>query len=130
MADYEYAIGTAVGNLQNLEDDLSLPPPHPAPFKEWALAYACGDGRVRGDGFPSAQWKFDYLSAAHIAALRAYCSGKSAAVYIKTVKADGTTYETYSAIMIWPTMPDEAAFEMGRVSTNFVLKFTHLQEAS
>lgn len=128
MSDYEYAIGDAADNLQNLEDDLSIPPPHPAPFREWAADYSCGDGRVRGDGWPSADWHWDYLSAAHVAALRAYCTGKSAAVYVKTLKADGTTYGTYSAIMTWPTLPDDAAFQMGRASTNFVLKFTHLEE--
>ena len=127
MADYEYGIGLAADALQNLEDDLSIPPPHPAPFREWSSAYTCGDGRVRGDGFPSADWHWDYLSAVHVAALRAYCTGKSASVYIKTLKADRTTYGTYLVVMIWPTLPDDAAFQMGRASTNFVLKFTHLE---
>lgn len=130
MADYEYAIGSAAEALQSVEDDLGLPPPHPAPFREWAVTYDCGDGKVRGDGFPSADWNWDYLDENHIAALRAYCTGKSADIYIKTVKADGETYGTYSAIMVWPTMPDEAAFQMGRASTNFVLKFTHLVEVA
>ena len=127
MADYEYAIGTTADNLQNLEDDLSIPPPHPAPFREWATTYDCGNGRVRGDGFPSVEWHFDYLSAAHVAALRAYCTGKSANVYLKTLKADATSYGTYYGVMIWPALPDEAAFQMGRVSTNFVIRFTHLE---
>lgn len=130
MADYEYAIGSAADTLQNLEDDLGLPPPHPAPFREWAATYDCGDGTVQGDGFPSAEWRWDYLDKDHIATLRTYCTGKSATVYIKTLKANGQTYGTYSAVMIWPTMPDDAAFQMGRVSTNFVLKFTHLEEVS
>lgn len=129
MADYDYEIGTTAANLQNLEDDLGIPPPYPAPFREWAAVYTCGDGKVRGDGFPSVEWRFDYLSAAHIAALRVYCTGKSASVYIKTLKADGTSYGTYSAILIWPTLPDDAALQMGRASTNFVLKFVHLEAA-
>ena len=45
MADYQYAIGTAAGSLQNLEDDLEIPPPHPAPYREWASTYDAGDGR-------------------------------------------------------------------------------------
>jgi hypothetical protein len=126
MSDYEYSIGTAADDLQNLEDDLGLPPPHPTPHLEWATTYECGDGRVYGDGFPSVEWHWDYLSAANIASLRTYCSGKSATVYIKTLEPDYETYGTYSAIMVWP---DEPGFQMGRVSTNFVLKFTHLEEA-
>lgn len=129
MGEYDYAIGTAADNLQNLEDDLGIPPPHPAPFREWAATYECGDGRVQGDGWPSVEWHWDYLSAVHAAALRTYCSGKSAFVYIKTLKADRTTYGTYYVVMIWPTLPDEAAFQMGRASSNFVLRFTHAQEA-
>lgn len=124
MADYEYALGNAADALQNLEDDLDLPPPHPAPFREWATVYSCGDGAVQGDGFPSADWNWDYLDKDHVAALRAYCSGKSASVYITTLEADGESYGTYQAIMLWP---DEPGFQMGRASTSFVLKFTHLE---
>lgn len=129
MSDYDYAIGTTALNLQELEDDLGVPPPHPAPMQEWALEYKAGDGRVYGDGFPSVTWKFDFLSAAHIAALRTYCTGKSANVYIVTLDADGTTYSTYSAVLTWPTMPKDATMVMGRASTNFALKFTHLEAA-
>ena len=129
MPDYEYSIGSSAETLQNVED-LGLPPPHPAPFREWAVTYEAGDGRVHGDGWPSADWNWDYLGKDHIATLREYCSGKSAPIYIQTLNADGETYGIYYAIMVWPTMPDEATFGMGRASTNFVLKFTHLQEVS
>lgn len=128
MSDYEYAIGTTAENLQNLEDDLGIPPPHPAPFREWAVDYEAGDGQVYGDGPASAEWHWDYLGASHIAALRVYCTGKSSAVYIKTLKADLTTYGIYYVVMIWPSLPDDATYQMGRVSTNFVIRFTHLQE--
>lgn len=128
MADYEYALGTDPGDLQNLEDDLLIPPPHPATFTEWAGSYEAGTGMVYGDGWPSAKWQWDYLSAANVAALRAFCTGKSAQVYIRTLKVDVTTYANYSAIVIWPTMPDEAEWRMGRASVNFALVFTHLEE--
>ncbi len=127
MADYEYAIGLTAETLQNLEDDLGLPPPHPAVFQEWSTSYTAGDGSVYGDGWPSVEWHFDYLSAVHVAALRTFCTGKSAPVYIRTIQADGTTYGNYSAVMTWPTMPEDAAFQMGRAVTDFVLKMTHLE---
>lgn len=125
MADYEYAIGTSAANLQNLEDDLGIMPPHPAPFQEWALEYEAGDGRVHGDGWPSVTWHFDYLTAVHIAALRTYCPGKSANVYIRTLKPDHTTYGTYSVIMIWPSRLD---YRMGRGTSDVEMQFTHLEE--
>lgn len=127
MSDYEYAIGLSVEGLQNLEDDLNIPPPYPAPFQEWASDYAAGDGRVYGDGWPSATWHFDYLSTAHVAALRTYCTGKSANVYIRTLQADHTSYGTYLAVMIWPSRLD---YRVGRASTDVELVFTHLQEVS
>lgn len=127
MADYEYAIGTTVENLQNLEDDLGIMPPHPAPFQEWAAEYEAGDGRVHGDGWPSATWHFDYLTAAHIAALRTYCTGKSANVYIRTLKPDHTSYGTYSAIMRWPS---KLGYRMGRGTSDVELQFTHIEEVS
>lgn len=125
MADYEYAIGTAADNLQNLEDDLGVPPPHPAPHIEWGAEYQAGDGLVYGDGWPSVVWHFDFLSATHLAALRTYCTGKSAQVYIKTLEPDLTTYGTYQAIMVWPTGGE---YRVGRAKTDFEIRFTHLEE--
>jgi hypothetical protein len=130
MADYEYSIGTSPGALNNLEDDLGIPPPHPAPFREWAATYEAGDGRTHGDGWPSVVWTWTILLAPYIGILRTYCSGKSATVYIKTLKADLTTYGTYSAIMHWPTMPDDFTYRPGRAVLDFSLQFTHLEEVS
>lgn len=125
MAEYEYAIGTDPEDLENLEDDLGIPPPHPAPFKEWAVTYDAGDGRSHGDGWPSCTWTWSILMAAHLAALRAYCSGKSASLYIKTLKPDLVTYGTYSAILHWP---EETGYVPGRAVRDFSLRFTHLEE--
>lgn len=130
MADYQYSIGTAADNLQNLEDDLGILPPHPAPFTEWAVTYEAGDGMEHGDGFPSAVWNWDYLSAAHVATLRTYCPNRSAHVYIKTIKADMQTYGTYYCVMTWPAIPDDAEWRLGRVTLNFSIRFTHLQEVT
>lgn len=127
MAEYEYAIGTDPEDLENLEDDLGIPPPHPAPFKEWAVTYDAGDGRTHGDGWPSCIWNWSILLAAHLAELRVYCSGKSAHVYIKTLTGNLTTYGTYYAILHWP---EEMPYVPGRAVRNFSLRFTHLQEVT
>jgi hypothetical protein len=127
MADYQYAIGTAADNLQNLEDDLGIPPPHPAPHTEWATEYEAGDGRQYGDGWPSVTWRWAYLNATHLAALRTYCTGKSAHVYIKTLKPDLTTYGTYYCVMVWP---DDPKYRPGRVKLDFEIQFTHLEEVT
>lgn len=130
MADYQYAIGTSADNLQNLEDDLEITPPHPAPYKEWATTYEAGDGKTHGDGWPSVIWNWDILLATYIGILRTYCTGKSASVYIKTLNADLVTYGTYSAIMHWPVMPDDFTYRPGRAVLNFSIQFTHLEEVS
>lgn len=126
MPDYDYSIGASPEALDNVED-LGLPPPHPAPYKEWAITYGAGDGRTHGDGWPSVPWHWDYLSAAHIATLREYCPGKSAGLYIKTLKADLTTYGIYSAIMHWP---EELPYRPGRAVLDFTIQFTHLSEVT
>jgi len=127
MAEYDYAIGTAPGALQSLEDDLGIPPPHPAPFREWAATYEAGDGRTHGDGWPSCTWTWNILTAAHLAELRAFCMGKSAYIYIKTLKPTLTTYGTYAAILHWP---EEVPYVPGRAVRDFSLRFTHLQEVT
>jgi len=125
MADYQYAIGEDPGEMLNLEDDLGVMPPHPAPFLEWATSYETGTGMMQGDGWPSCEWHFDFLDATMLATLRTYCPNKSAVVYITTLKADLTTYGTFQAVMIWP---DDRDYRMGRAVTDFTIQFTHLEE--
>jgi hypothetical protein len=60
------------------------------------------------------------MSSANRNALRAYCTGKSARVYIRTRKNDSSdAYVTYSAVMLWPD--DEERFASRRL--NFAIEF-------
>jgi len=94
-----YQIGTTAVNLVSLES-LGVPIPKASPAK-YSKYLDLGDGTVRGAGWLTAEWRFAYLSHAQRAALKAYCSGSSAAVYVQTLAEDGT-YLKYSAVMVWP----------------------------
>jgi len=108
MAIYEYKIATeaeGVGGLKNIEDELSTPvnPPHPATPTEWPVTYEAMDGQEYGDGYPSQVWHFDYLSQAMANELRTYCTARSAIVYLRTRKVDGSgAWANYKAVMVWP----------------------------
>jgi hypothetical protein len=101
MAEYSYEIGTT-SSTTNLES-LTVPvnPPR-SEFIEWTREYDKADGQMGGDGYPMAVWHFDVLTQAMVTQLRTFCSGKSAAVYIKTRKNDGT-FVKYAAVMVWPS---------------------------
>jgi hypothetical protein len=60
-----------------------------------------GNGTIRGSGYPMAEWHFGYLTQTDYDALRVYCTGKSASVYVVT-KTNANTYGTYSATLVWP----------------------------
>ena len=100
MTAYSYEIGTTA-TTTNLESLATAINPPRGTFVEWSREYDRSDGAVNGDGYPSAIWRFDVLDQDMVDTLRAYCTSKSAVVYIKTRKNDGT-FIKYSAIMIWP----------------------------
>lgn len=101
MPQYSYAIGSS-NPPTNVEE---LPTPVNPPrgrFSEHSVLLDRSNGRVSGHGFPSAIWHFDILTQDMIDQLRLFCPGASATVYLTTRKNDGT-FDTYRAIMIWPT---------------------------
>lgn len=101
MPVYSYEIGTtsSTTNLESLSP--AIPPPRSV-FVEYTREYDNADGHVGADGYPMAIWTFDLLTTAQLAKLRSFCSGKSAAVYIKTRNAS-EAFAKYSAIMVWPS---------------------------
>lgn len=117
----EFEIGTAVDSTVTLAS-LGVP----APKYEYGL-YAgeivLGDGTSRGVGFPVTVWHWSFITAAQRTALRTYCTGKSAVVFIRTIK-DDNTYADFEAIMIWPTHEERSA---GRV-LDFSLEFRNMVE--
>lgn len=88
--------------------------------RAWEETRDTGDGLARGLGRPACTWNWGFISRAQRDALRIYCTGKSARVYIRTRANDSTDgYVTYQAAMLWPDNEDR---QTGR-RLNFTLEF-------
>lgn len=110
-----------VTHMENVES-LGVTPPK-STFKPWVSTVDLGNGTARALGRPSAVWQWGFMSTANRNSLRAYCTGKSARVYIRTRKNDSSdAYVTYSAVMLWPD--DEDRFNRWRL--NFSIEFRDL----
>lgn len=76
-------------------------------FTRWAVTLPTGDGLERALGRPFATWYWCWIPPLQRLALRAYCSGKSARVYIRTENDPSLhTSRVYEAAMIWPDNED------------------------
>lgn len=117
----EFAIGTTLAGMQALSA-MSIPAPQTT-YRPYSIDVRLGDGLVRGMGFPVATWHWGFLSAAQRDALKAYCAGQSAQVYIRTPK-DDLNFNDYQAVMVWPTEEDRVA---GR-ALDVTLEFHRLVE--
>ena len=110
---YDYQIGVSSGSMVKLENiavsGSSVPVSYPkSTFIPYANEVQLVSGLVRGLGFPRATWIWNVITRAERDALRTYCTGKSAAVYIRTKTMDsGDSYHTYSAVMVWPTQDEQ-----------------------
>jgi len=118
-----YRIGTTVGNKVTL-DTLVPRDPQPAPA-HYASYSMLGDGTARGVGWLQCEWRWFAISRDEVTALRSYCAGTSAAVYITTIDIDGD-FTGYSATMIWPQIPEP---EVGEFFSDFVIQFVELVAA-
>lgn len=91
--------------------------------RPWEEVKDTGDGLARGLGRPAATWNWNFISRQQRDALRTYCTGKSARVYIRTRMNDSAdAYLTYLAAMMWPDTEDR---QTGR-RINFTLEFRDL----
>jgi hypothetical protein len=104
---------------------LGIIDPQPIPV-QYAEHVPTLDANQRGVGWLQCEWRWAYLLAADVTALRAYCPepAVSSAVYIKTVKSGGGT-AVYSAILWWPQT--EPAYR-AEAYQDFVLQFVHMVE--
>ena len=103
-------------------ETLGLEPPKSA-FLPWLESVNLGNGRARGAGRPKALWTWGFTTRAQRDILRAFCTGKSAAVFIRTRKNDtADAYVTYSGVLIWP---DSEERDAGR-RINFSIEFRGL----
>ncbi len=108
----------AAGNLQTL--GLTAPK---SPFKPATMSIDLGNGTARNMGRPNTIWRWGFVTRAQRTILRAFCTGKSARVYICTMVNDSSDqYVTYDAVMLWP---DEEQRDTGR-RLNFEIQFRDL----
>lgn len=118
---YEFKIGATAETMVTL---LSLGVP--APKYEYGIfsgEIVLGDGTARGVGFPVTAWHWGFLTSAQREALRTYCPGKSAIVFMRTIKDDGT-YADFEAVVIWANQEERQA---GRI-IDFTLSFRNMVE--
>lgn len=91
--------------------------------RPWEEVRDTGDGLARGLGRPACTWNWGIISQTQRDALRNYCSGKSARVYIRTKSIDGAdAMKTYQAAMMWADQEDR---QTGR-RVNFSIEFRDL----
>lgn len=118
-----YRIGTTSGNKVTL-DTLVPRDPQPA-FAHYASYSMLGDGTARGVGWLQAEWRWAFISLTEIAALKTYCAGTSAVVYITTPDNEGD-WTGYSATIIWPQITEPLH---GDYVQDFVIQFVELVAA-
>jgi hypothetical protein len=90
-------------------------------FNRWVETKTLGNGLERALGRPLATWLWKvFIPVAQRTALKVYCTGKSARVYICTDNDPSAgTFATYLAAMLWPD--DDNLYDV-----DFVLKFRDL----
>lgn len=117
---YEFMIGTTQAGMTNVEA-LSTPLPAPdATYQAYEDQIQLGSGAVRGVGPAICTWHWGFITSTQRAALRAFCTGAAATVYIKTMD-DSLAYHTYRATMIWPQAEEVDAGRLLDVEINFKL---------
>jgi hypothetical protein len=130
---YEFELGDRIDGMLNVEDATSLSvPPHPWTYKRGRTRFTAGTGRTYYDGYPEAQWTFEFVPLAGWLWLQDLLQDDdSIEVFVKT-KVDDESYQIFAAIMHRPDVGDDAQRAMGQGYTNVKIKFTHmvLQEES
>lgn len=122
MSLYSFEIGTTQVGMTNLES-LETPIIPPAwTFRQYSDEIEVGDGRIFGQGYPVATWHWGFIKKSQKAALKTFCTGKSAEVYIKTYRNDRTAV-VYKAVMVWPAEEDDYAER----TIDFTIEFRRLE---
>jgi hypothetical protein len=125
MSDYEYELGATEVGMVNIETLISAVPSG-VTFTYTPVVRVAGNGLAIGDGYPTCEWSFEYLSWADFGTMLAFLgSSESASVYIKTRRPDNT-YDTYTAVMHRPLVPQEAKQTIGGW-TRITFRFTMLE---
>lgn len=117
----EFAIGTTQAGMVTLKS-LGIPDPLPG-YEPYSQDFDQADALVSGHGWALDVWRWGFLSLVQLASLRAYCPGRSAQVYIRTVK-DGKVAAEFRAVLIWQKKENRVS---GKV-LDVVLQFRLLEE--
>jgi hypothetical protein len=117
------ALSTAAFTITNMLAVASLVSDSSDPlgdFVRWVDTKSLGNGLARSVGRPLASWLWKNIGVAHRTALSNFCTGKSARVYICTLKDPNTNaFATYQAVMLWPDDDDT-------YKPDFVIRFRDL----
>ena len=120
---HEFEIGTTSETMTNL-GNLTTPVTAPrSAYLPYSKIVRLADGSARGLGFPQAQWTFPLITLEERDQLKTFCTGASAAVYIRT-KLNDDTYADFSAVMHWP---EEEERWLAGVKQSLTIRFTMLE---
>ena len=120
-APTNYEIGTTYAGMVDIRTAEIIEPE--SDFFEYVEASALGNGHVRGMGLPYAEWHFTYLTADQYDALRSYCTGLSAEIFIATPDSSNTL-KRYSGIL---KLPQQYSIRADR-RLDLTAMITHLVE--
>jgi hypothetical protein len=123
MTQYVFALGTAM-TPTNIES-LTVPvTPPKSTYTPYTSVVELADGSRRGIGAPVATWHWDFLPQTMRDQLRTFCTGASAAVYIRTYTKDNAFAPKYfTCQMIWPATSEET---QATRRMDFVIEFRQL----
>jgi hypothetical protein len=126
--EYNYEIGTTALNMVNVESLVEGTRQMPAPegiYHPYVEGIDTENGDIVALGLPTVEWNFPYLERAQRDALRAYCTGPSATVFIKTRGNDSAdTFVKLTGKMIWPQTEER---ESAGKRVNFKLIFIQME---
>lgn len=109
----DYRIGVSSGSMMQLGAlvvsgstvEVSYPKSTYTPYSSEQQLVS---GLVRGVGYPVVTWIWGIITREERDALRSFCPGKSANVYIRTKTMDSSdSYGDFSAVMVWNTQEEE-----------------------
>lgn len=109
----DYQIGAVSGSMMKLGELVisgsSVPVSYPkSTFMPYTEDQPLVSGLVRGVGYPACTWTWGVVTREERDALRTFCPGKSAWVYVRTKTMDSAdSYHTYHAVMVWNTQEEE-----------------------
>lgn len=119
-APTNYEIGSTLGGMADMITAGIIYPQ--AEYNEGVDTVTLGSGQLRRLGLPFATWTFGYLTQAQYDALRAFCTGASAAVFIATINNDNE-FVRYAGIMQMPeryTIRDSKYIDMEVIISHLV----------